>query len=448
MNVSTLPVRTERRFSWRGLMLGLNQLALLATIVTLAWHRDWPLDLPGFDASSVPFAHTLPAIRFVELLAIVAIVAYALAGWPNHDRLSHGPRKAFGLGLIGVWIVAGLSAFWAIHPGLALVHFEHMSVWIAFALMLACGDWPAARLTAAFLAGVLIHSGVGLLQSALQHSVGLGARFSELPIQLGDGWSSVVYAGPERWLRAYGLSTHPNILGGHVAIGLLLAFGLLLTWPRIWRASIVFAWAIGWSLLLLTFSRSAWLALATSGVVAGALLVRAGHVRRATFVAALQLAAVGAALAIVFVLAFHSFLIGRVRPSTPEDIDSVAERGDMMSLAVEMIGAHPLTGVGAANFGVASRFLLGYPLDWVHNVPLLVTSELGLPGLVAFVAMIASLFVVGWRRWRLRSMTLWQCLLGGGLVALVLVMLVDHYLWTTPQGTLLWALIAGRWMAE
>ena len=448
MSASTLSLRKARLFSWRSVMLSLNRFALLATIVVLAWQRNWPVELPGFDSASVPFTHFLPAVRLVELLAAATVAAYTLAGWPNYARLRHGPRKAFALGLFAMWIVSGVSSLWALHPGLSLAQFAHMAVWIAFALMLACGEWPAERLAAAFLGGVLIHGGVGLLQSALQHFVGLGPRFGELPIRPGDGWSSVVFAGSERWLRAYGLSSHPNILGGHVAIGLLLAFGLLKIWPRIWRALIVFAWAIGWGLLLLTFSRSAWAAFALGGVVAGALFVRAGHFRRATLVAALQLAGVGAALAIVFALAFHVFLVGRVQPSRPEDIDSVAERGDMLSLAAEMIAARPMTGVGAANFSVMSRVMLGYPLDWVHNVPLLVTSELGLPGLAAFAAMIASLLGAARRRWRLRSMTMWQCLLGGGLAALMLVMLFDHYVWTTPQGALLWSLITGWWMAE
>jgi O-antigen ligase len=132
----------------------------------------------------------------------------------------------------------------------------------------------------------------------------------------------------------------------------------------------------------------------------------------------------------------------------PFELHSLDERRDLIDMAVRLIAAQPLSGVGAANFSVMSERLLGYPLDWVHNVPLLVTSELGLPGLAAFAAMIGSLLATAWARWRSRSMTVWQALIGGGLVALVSVMFFDHYLWTAPQGMLLWAWLAGWWVAE
>jgi O-antigen ligase len=75
-------------------------------------------------------------------------------------------------------------------------------------------------------------------------------------------------------------------------------------------------------------------------------------------------------------------------------------------------------------------------------------SELGLIGLVAFLGLIGSMFAVGWQRWRAQSITLWQALLGGSLVALLVIMLFDHYPWTAPQGALLWALLAGCWMRD
>jgi O-antigen ligase len=120
----------------------------------------------------------------------------------------------------------------------------------------------------------------------------------------------------------------------------------------------------------------------------------------------------------------------------------------MIDVAGQMIAVRPFTGVGVGNFSNASQAMLGYPLDWVHNVPLLVTSELGLIGLAAFLGMIGSMFAVGWTRWRARSITLWQALIGGTMAGLLTIMLFDHYLWTVPQGMLLWAFVAGKWMAE
>jgi len=443
-----LDLRRSRLF-FRSLMLAASEAALLATVFVLAWQRNWPLDVPGFDVAGVPFTHYLPTVRLVELFAVVALGAYTLAGWPGRERLARGPHKAFLVSLLALWALTLTSALWAMHRGLALVHAAHMFVWVAFALMIACGDWSMPRLAAAFLGGLLSHSAVGLLQVALQHFVGLGPRFGELPVRPQDTWASVVVAGSVRLLRAYGLSGHPNVLGGHATVGLILSFGLLIAWPRVWRALIVVVWVITWTLLLITFSRSAWLAGAVGSLAAAVLLWRGRHWHRQTLTGALTLLAISVVVAVGFLAIFWPFLVGRIDvASQPYETFSVSERRAMIDIAGQVIAARPLTGMGAANFSSASRELLGYPLGWVHNVPLLVTSELGLIGLAAFLGMIGSMLAVGWRRWRSRSISPWQALIGGSLAALLAVMLFDHYLWTAPQGALLWALLIGCWMTD
>ena len=163
----------------------------------------------------------------------------------------------------------------------------------------------------------------------------------------------------------------------------------------------------------------------------------------------ITLAAIGLILAVIFAIAFRPFLIGRVDTTTqPLEGFSIEQRGAMIDTADQLISAKPITGVGAANYISAASALVGYPLDWVHNVPLLVTSELGLPGFALYALVIGTLFAVGVRRWRQRSITLWQALIGGVLAGLLPILLVDHYLWTDPQGTILFAFVAGLWLRE
>ena len=445
--ISIIQARIKEGLSFRAAMLALNQAALLWTITVLAWEQNWPINLPDFDSASVPFVHILPRLRHVELLALGAIITYALAGWPNLDRLKHHPRRGFALASLGLLLLTALSLLWATHRGLAIVHVAHMAVWILFALMIACGDWPAPRLAVFFLGGLLIHCAVGFTQMLLQHFVGLGPRFGELPVRPHDPWVSVVFFGAARILRTYGLSGHPNVLGGHAAVGLMLTYGLAVVWPRVWRTLILIAWFMVWILLLITFSRSAWLATVAGGLAAAALLARGRWIDRRTIVPVIHLAIVGLVLVIAFAIAFQPFLVGRFQTSTePYEAHSIREREAMIHVAGQLIAAQPLTGVGAANFSVASR-AFGDPLGWAHNVPLLIASELGLVGLALFVAMLGAMGATGWIRWQARSIGFWQALVGGGLVGLMTVMLFDHYLWTAPQGTLLWALLAGWWMA-
>jgi len=107
---------------------------------------------------------------------------------------------------------------------------------------------------------------------------------------------------------------------------------------------------------------------------------------------------------------------------------------------------HPLTGVGLAQSVVATRDLLGTPIDWIHNVPLLAAAEMGVGGLILIGLLVIALMALGVQRWRRRSISLWQALVGGSLIALCIAMQFDHYVWTVPQGGLLWAWLVGWWL--
>src|SRR3989304_4310109 len=56
MSVAALSAQVRRAVSFQSMMLALSQAAMLATIVVLAWERNWELDLPGFDPTGVPFS--------------------------------------------------------------------------------------------------------------------------------------------------------------------------------------------------------------------------------------------------------------------------------------------------------------------------------------------------------------------------------------------------------
>jgi hypothetical protein len=57
-----------------------------------------------------------------------------------------------------------------------------------------------------------------------------------------------------------------------------------------------------------------------------------------------------------------------------------------------------------------------------------------------------ALIAIGVRRWRARSILMWQAMVGGALIALVIIMQFDHYVWTMPQGGLLCAWLVGWWL--
>jgi O-antigen ligase len=420
-------------------LLAIGRAATLITIAVMAWYANLPLNLPQFDTASLPLPYLAPAVSLAEVTALMAITTYALAGWPNLKTLRSGWRKIFTLSLVGLILLETLSIAWSVQRGLAAMQTLHVVVWAAFALMIACADWSASAMTLALFAGLLANSLAGFIEIGMQPLV------QSIPQNSG---LSVVFNGAERWLRIYGLSPHPNLLGGHLAVGIILMPGLFVTHRRIQRLGLIAAWLIIGATLLLTFSRSAWLAVVGGGIAALIMLARSRLLNRLRLKPLLVLIGIGLIIVSVFVLSFQPFLVNRFEvTTTPFETRAITDRIVTAQLALQIFAAQPLTGVGISQFiVVAAHDLTGTSLDWVHNVPLLAAAELGLGGILLIVSLMISLGAIGVEHWRTRSISLWQALVGGGLIALIVVMQFDHYVWTTPQGGLLWAWLVGWWL--
>lgn len=419
-------------------LLRLSRAATWITLAVMAWQVNLPLDLPQFDISSLPLPYLAPALRLGEITACIAIAAYALAGWPNLAALRSGWRRVFALSLIGLIVFELLSIAWSIQRGLAAMQVLHVAVWAAFALLITCAEWPATTMTYAFLIGLLLHSFAGFIQIGVQPLVQITPQNSGI---------SVVFDNAQHLQRIYGLSPHPNLLGGHLAIGVILTVGLILTQQHARRLMLIAAWVIVWVALLLTFSRSAWLAAIGGSAVALVLLSRGGHVTRALLKPIALLGGAGLIAMLIFAVSFQPFLANRFDvAATSYETQAIAERLSTAQLALQIFAAHPLAGAGISQSIVAAHNLIGAPIDWVHNVPLLAAAELGIGGSVLIGLMVIALGAIGLQRWRAQSISVWQALVGGGVIALIIVMQFDHYVWTAPQGGLLWAWLAGWWL--
>ncbi|MFN8414510.1 MAG: hypothetical protein U0Z26_19175 [Anaerolineales bacterium] len=105
---------------------------------------------------------------------------------------------------------------------------------------------------------ILFQSVVVILQVTFQHSLGLNA-LGELKLNPADTGTSVIIADGLRFLRGYGLSDHPNILGGCITFGLVLLLAAFLhgnTHCADCLSYCIFAMLL--LALVMTFSRSAW----------------------------------------------------------------------------------------------------------------------------------------------------------------------------------------------
>lgn len=311
---------------------------------------------------------------FLTDLAFLGVLIACIFGLTNH--LSWSPwglvRQVpwVSFPVFGLIILAGLGIPFAQSPSLAAYTSLRWLISGIFFCSLSCLGFSISAFMRLFIAGLVMQVLVGIGQVLNQGPLGLPA---ELALAITQPRAAVIRLENANFLRAYGFTFHPNVLGGFLGAGLLLSLPLLKDkWVR-------FAWwlmAIG---LVLTFSRSAWLATALILPLSIAWLwVRFADLRQPfldTFIPAFL-----GGLAI-FILLFAK-IAARLNPlESFSEYSSLVGRGQLISIALDILRKEPLTGIGAGNFPlVVLEYQTLDPAHYVHHVPLLLASEVGLLG--------------------------------------------------------------------
>jgi O-antigen ligase len=230
---------------------------------------------------------------------------------------------------------------------------------------------------------ILIQGSVALGQFVCQRDLGI-RLLGEFPLDPQISGISVLWARDSRWLRAYGLTGHPTLLGATLAVLLLLLADDIAEargWRQLWFTLVASVGLLG---LLTTFSRSAWLAFGL-GLLAWTVKHtalerrRAGSEEQQLLLRQTQLL-VPVILAALFLVLHPDLVASRfLHLETPLEARSLRDRQLDADLAIRLIRQHPWRGVGVRNYLVAVR---AFEPDsrTVHNVPLLTAAELGLPG--------------------------------------------------------------------
>jgi putative inorganic carbon (HCO3(-)) transporter len=129
-----------------------------------------------------------------------------------------------------------------------------------------------------------------------------------------------------------------------------------------------------------------------------------------------------------------------------DDRGSVASRIPLNGLALAMIEDHPLFGVGTNNFSLAMQPYLAHSfsgefLYTVHNTYLLVWTEIGTGGLIAFVWFLIAIVYQALKVWRLREHLLSPLALGCGaaIIGFIIQMNFDPFR-EGAAGHLVWLL--------
>ncbi len=427
----------------------------------LAWRRLARLAfglvvvLSPFRAAIVVASHPVPPLyaSYTDLLvtagdiAMFATVALWLLSLAADRRpVSFGPRF-LTWPVAGLVVMAWISAATSIDPSISLNNAADLVLLAGLALYVR-NEVSVRTLAGSLTIMVGIQALVAVGQFLVQGSVGLAA-LGELHLDPAvAGVSVVATSGTDRLLRAYGLTDHPNILGG------LLAFALPLLIVSVPRAGVrtaiptVAAFSLGALALLLTFSRAAWLALAIALGIGAAMLVRVrpAVVGRTWAVTAIGTAAICALVAIPYAR-FFLVRADLLDPQVATEVMSTGERTILVDATRDIVAAHPLTGTGMATLPLAimqARPGLTFDFQPAPVVLLDVAAEIGVVGAACYVWLLVAPWIALWRsRWS--GWTAELAAVSASLAAVTVVGLFDYYTWTFAPGRI-WAwLLLGLW---
>ena len=380
-----------------------------------------------------------------EGVLILSLFSYGLAKLLNPteqiDVLSGFSRleTVMSSALIAVLIWSFTSVFWAGDKVLALLFSLRLLELLGLVFLILAQVLPREIILKYLFFGAAFQVLIGLGQYLKQGDLGLGI-LGESHISIDTLNVAKVDLAGEKILRAYGTFAHANIFGGYlvVCIGLLIQS---IKKNNLWmKIPFLIVFMVG---LLLSFSRSAWLALLAMIVV----LLTLQAIKINWKQAVLTLAVL---LFVMVLFSLDQVILARIINFS---IDSFDQRLVFSGIAREMIMASPWRGAGLGNFVLQmSENYTGVLSPWlyqpVHNFFLMILSELGVIGFAFWLVIFgSSLKQIGdsMRRILKSERYYWKCYLAVMFGLLILSML-DHYLYTAWAGqVLVFLLLALVW---
>lgn len=387
-----------------------------------------------------------------DIFLIVTLLLWVVSLAVNPRRISAGPGF-LSIPMLGILVTSALSISSSIDTGLSQYHWLRM-LSLAGLYLYALNEVKSLnRIILPVGLMILVQAVVGLGQHLAQSSLGLESLGEWI---LDPSWSgvSVVAAGEVRSLRAYGLSDHPNILGGCLVFGLLL----LTTWyvksSSRWDSLVSAVFALGVVVLFLTYSRAAWLAMlgGMSLLLIGLRKAHGGELLSRW----LALMVAGAIFLLPFVWLNAEFLgvrlnVGDSFTQITLEQRSLSERRELNAAANEIFAANPISGVGLGTFPTAlstARPNAVYNYQPPHFVLLEVAAEIGIFGAAFyFVLMVAPWLAI----WLNRERIVFNASFLGisaVLAAITIIGFFDYYTWLLVPGRIWQWLVWGIWAAE
>jgi len=356
-----------------------------------------------------------------------------------HFIFKKSSGNEFTHGNVGLNIIIGLLFVMYVFSVLVSVNKINSTVYLiryfeffVVFLLISHGFVKFKNVAYALLFPLFLVSFIGIFQYVFQHSIGLGLLGEPVVSSTTLGVAKVALLDHDV-LRAYGTFSHPNVFAGYLVLAIFLSIYFWKEQKRLFTFALT-VFLVG---LVLTFSRSAFLALFAGIVVYYALTGIKISVKYFLY---------GMVALLLFVVFFdltsilsHRFLIG--------DANSFYERGILYSIGKQMF-FNNWYGVGAGNFTEVMQSYIGDKLmPWqfqpVHNIFVLVLDEIGVGGLVSFVLLFAYLayFLIG--KLRVSADKTLCAILLAFLFGIFVIGMFDHYFVSLYQGQALFWVFLG-----
>ena len=342
------------------------------------------------------FPDLLPAATVVALLALALVWLLALA----LDRVAL-PRTPFNLAFVLLGVALGVGILVSADPTETLPK--------ATGVVLGLAVWRFVVIAVGRRRHVALAVGL-LLLICLGFSVTGVLSLRELP-----KIPVLTAANPFRNLALPGLaqlSTHPNQLAALISFFLPLLVSLAVG-PRpgpsrpLWRVALALVALLVVAILILTQSRGGWIA-TIAGLLALAALWAAvlppSRARRGLRLV-VALSVLGALAMVVWIgpTTLWELWLNPPADTAVGTLRTLGVRRAIWPWAATAVGDFPFTGVGLGAFRQVVFRLYplppwpDYDLGHAHNIFLQTALDTGLPGLVAYLAILFVAAAVGWR---------------------------------------------------
>ena len=409
----------------------------------------------GFNEYQTYSLYGVDILLILVLLLFAICVVYSwIAGQIRNDKnelVPYGNRIIWWF-IGGFVLISAISFLFASDKLLAIYKFGWLILGVGLFWLITRVNYNKLKLIYAMLVGIFLQAVLGIWQFLTQSSfankwLGLAAHD---PAQLGTSVVEFIAKDGigERWLRAYGGLDHPNILGGVLAAGILLIVFLFLD-NKNSELKIKYKKAIFYSLffifitaLFFTFSRGAWLAVLAGGLfMLISFVIKRDLKSQKEMLIAILLSSI---LIGVLFFQYNELVITRLGDNSRLEIKSRIERVASYNEALQIIKKYPLTGVGLGNYTLAlSREIPNQESFYyqpTHNVFLLVCAETGIIGLLFFVLINLSLLIFSFKKMNDRAVAI--------IIALIVIMSLDHWLFSLHFGVLFFWLVLGLMISE